>query len=110
MGETPQSRWGLRPQTPAPPDASGAAGARRTRPVYARGVLLEPIQVSPDGLRADVRVDAPVRAAFEYVSDLHNMVSWWPEHPVYRRLLGDGGAGAVYAWVYVVQRFPIPGL
>ena len=73
-------------------------------------MLLGPIQVSPDGLRADVRVDAPVRAVFDHISDLHTMESWWPEHPVYRRLRGDGGAGSLYAWVYVVQRFPIPGL
>ena len=77
--------------------------------MYAPLVLLAPIQASPDGLRAELRVEAPARAVSDYVSDLRNMETWWPEHPVYRRLLGDGGPGSRYAWIYVARGVPVPG-
>jgi uncharacterized protein YndB with AHSA1/START domain len=80
------------------------------RVVYAAPVLIEPIQVAADGLRAELRVDAPVSAVFDFISDLRNMETWWPEHPVYRRLRGDGGAGTLYAWVYMVRRLPVIGI
>jgi uncharacterized protein YndB with AHSA1/START domain len=72
-------------------------------------MLLEPIQTAPDGIRADLRIDAPVSAVFDHVSDLRNMQTWWPEHPVYRRLRGDGGPGTLYAWIYMVRGFPVAG-
>jgi hypothetical protein len=37
------------------------------------------------------------------------METWWPEHPVYRRLHGDGGPGTRYAWIYVARGVPVPG-
>lgn len=73
-------------------------------------MLTEPIQVAADGLRAELRIDAPAGAVFDHVSDLRNMETWWPEHPVYRRLRGDGGAGTLYGWVYVVRGFPFLGV
>ena len=73
-------------------------------------MLLAPVQSSAEGIRADLRVDAPVARVFAHVSDLHNMETWWPEHPVYRRLLGDGGPGTLYAWIYVARGVPVPGL
>jgi hypothetical protein len=36
------------------------------------------------------------------------MPIWWPEHRVYKRLVGDGGPGTFYAMVY--QPTPIPVL
>jgi hypothetical protein len=72
-------------------------------------VLLAPVQPSADGIRAEIRVDAPAAAVFAHVSDLHNMETWWPEHPVYRRLHGDGGPGTHYAWIYVARGVPVPG-
>ena len=73
-------------------------------------MLLEPIQSAADGLRADLHVEAPTATVFDYVSDLRTMETWWPEHPFYRRLRGDGGAGSLYAWVYRVGAFPVAGL
>ncbi len=70
-------------------------------------MLLQPIDTAADGLRAELRIEAPVATVFRYISDLRTMVSWWPEHPVYRRLTGDGGAGSLYAWVYRVGIFPV---
>src|SRR5262245_61479414 len=72
-------------------------------------MLLEPVQVTREGLRAELRYAAPVSSVFDFVSDLRNMVVWWPEHPVYRRLRGDGGAGSLYAWVYVLGVLPAVG-
>jgi Polyketide cyclase / dehydrase and lipid transport len=72
-------------------------------------MLIEPIQDTADGLRADLHVDAPVGAVSDYVGDLRNMPTWWPEHPVYRRLRGEGGAGSLYAWIYRVGGFPFAG-
>ena len=37
---------------------------------------------------------------FGYLADLRNMVTWWPEHPSYARLHGDGGNGTIYGWTY----------
>jgi hypothetical protein len=73
-------------------------------------VLFGPIQTAADGLRAEVRVDASTRAVFDYVSDLRNMETWWPEHPMYRRLRGDGGRGTLYAWIYMARGFPVAGV
>ena len=71
--------------------------------------LVKPIEIVNDEARAELRVDAPVSKAFDYVSDLRNMVTWWPEHTVYRRLRGDGAAGTLYFWKYVVRGFPLVG-
>jgi uncharacterized protein YndB with AHSA1/START domain len=73
-------------------------------------MLLAPIQAAADGLRAELRVKPSPRVAFDYISDLSTMATWWPEHPVYRRLAGNGGAGTRYAWIYVARGFPVAGI
>jgi hypothetical protein len=73
-------------------------------------VLIQPMDVDPMGLRAVHRIEAPVETVASYVGDLANMRTWWPEHPVYRRLYGDGGAGSLYAWIYVVRGVPVAGV
>jgi hypothetical protein len=55
---------------------------------------------------AEVVVSRPVEAVFDYVSDLRHMPIWWPSHRSYRRLVGDGGRGTVYAWV--MPQSPLP--
>jgi len=73
-------------------------------------VLLHSIEVDARGLRAELRIGAPVDAIAGYVGDLRNLKTWWPEHPVYRRLRGDGGVGSLYAWVYLARGVPVAGL
>jgi uncharacterized protein YndB with AHSA1/START domain len=72
-------------------------------------LLLEPLRIDKLGIHAAARIDAPPARVFAHVSDLRNMVAWWPEHPVYRRLLGDGGPRSLYAWVYMVRGVPVLG-
>jgi hypothetical protein len=72
-------------------------------------VLLQPIRCDHGALRASVRLEAPPDRVFDHIADLRNMVRWWPEHPVYRRLAGDGGARSLYAWVYKLGPVPILG-
>jgi uncharacterized protein YndB with AHSA1/START domain len=55
---------------------------------------------------AEVVVPSPLEEVFDYVSDLRHMETWWSEHETYRRLLGSGGPGTLYAWT--MQRGPIP--
>jgi len=57
--------------------------------------------------RAEVTIARPVEAVFDYVADLRNMPDWWSSHSAYRRLLGDGGAGSLYAWTMPVPPIPI---
>lgn len=52
---------------------------------------------------AEVMLDAPQAEAFAYVTDLQNMVTWWPEHTSYRRIFGDGGPGSLYVWTYATS-------
>ncbi len=52
---------------------------------------------------AEVMLDAPQAEAFAYVTDLQNMVTWWPEHTSYRRIFGDGGPGSLYVWTYTAS-------
>lgn len=56
---------------------------------------------------AEVMLDAPQAEAFSYVTDLQNIVTWWPEHTSYRRIFGDGGPGSLYVWTYATS-FGIP--
>ncbi|APR88644.1 hypothetical protein A7982_13993 [Minicystis rosea] len=72
-------------------------------------MLLDPIQATRDGLRAELRFSTGADALFAYVSDLRNMEVWWPEHRVYRRVRGDGGVGSLYAWVFTVGVLPSVG-
>ena len=55
---------------------------------------------------AEVIVPRPVEMVFDYLSDLRNMPAWWCEHQTYRRLVGSGGSGTIYAWT--MRRGPIP--
>jgi hypothetical protein len=55
---------------------------------------------------AEVLVSRPIDAVFDYVADLRHMPTWWPEHRTYRRLLGRGGPGTIYAWA--MHRGPRP--
>ncbi len=73
-------------------------------------MLLQPIDVANDGLRAELRVRAPAAVVSEYIGDLQHMEAWWPEHPVYRRLRGNGGPGTLYAWIYMARGFPVAGM
>ena len=85
-------------------------GAKSTGvPVYSASVLVKPIEIANDEVRAELRVEAPADTVFDYLSDLRNMVVWWPEHPVYRLLRGDGAAGSIYLWRYSVRGFPLVG-
>jgi hypothetical protein len=54
----------------------------------------------------EVVVPRALEDVFDYISDLRHMVTWWSEHQTYRRLLGSGGPGTLYAWT--MQRGPIP--
>jgi len=55
---------------------------------------------------AEVVVPRSLGVVFDYVSDLRHMVAWWREHQSYRRLLGGGGRGTLYA--FTMQRGPLP--
>ena len=55
---------------------------------------------------AELVVPSPLEVVFDYVSDLRHMETWWSEHQTYRRLVGSGGPGTLYAWT--MRRGPIP--
>lgn len=59
----------------------------------------------------EILVPRPLDVVFDYIADLRHMTTWWPEHHNYRRLRGDAGRGAIYAWTLnSFGGFPIPGL
>jgi uncharacterized protein YndB with AHSA1/START domain len=67
--------------------------------------------MSPGCGTGEVLVPQPLDVVFDYVADLRHMTKWWPEHHTYRRLRGDGGRGAIYAWTTTsFGGFPLPGL
>jgi uncharacterized protein YndB with AHSA1/START domain len=66
------------------------------------------VEATASGLRGEITIAAPVARVARYVCDLGNMPIWWPEHRVYRRVLGDGGPGTLYVMVY--QPTPLPVL
>lgn len=57
--------------------------------------------------RAEVTIPRPIESVFDYVSDLRNMPVWWSSHATYRRVLGKGEAGWLYAWTMPVPPIPI---
>lgn len=63
-------------------------------------MLRAPVQKTPQRAHAELRFDAPVGEVFSYITDLRNMVVWWPEHTSYRLVLGNTGPGSIYAWTY----------
>jgi hypothetical protein len=72
-------------------------------------MIVSPVRAVDGGLDAELRFDAPASRVFSYISDLRNMEAWWPEHVLYRRLRGDGGAGSLYTWIYVLGIVPALG-
>lgn len=73
-------------------------------------MILSPVTATPEGLSAELSFAAPVSRVFSYITDLHHMEVWWPEHRLYRRLHGDGGAGSIYTWIYVFGFLPTLGV
>ena len=73
-------------------------------------MLLSPIRPVSGGLEAELHLPASPAVVFAYVSDLHHMESWWPEHRHYRLLRGDGRAGSLYGWTYSLRGVPAAGL
>jgi uncharacterized protein YndB with AHSA1/START domain len=47
---------------------------------------------------------------FSYLTNLSNMVTWWPEHRHYKRLRGDGTTGSLYGWTYVMPMLAAVGI
>jgi uncharacterized protein YndB with AHSA1/START domain len=47
---------------------------------------------------AEVVVARPIAEVFDYLTDLRHMETWWSTHQSYRRVLGRGGPGTLYAW------------
>jgi Polyketide cyclase / dehydrase and lipid transport len=72
--------------------------------------FIAPLASTPTSAHAELGFDAPVDAAFAYITDLQNIVVWWPEHTSYRRIVGGGGPGSMYVWRYATTGLPLAGM